>query len=81
MINSLKSIFSLSKLIWFYTSRITGRHYKTYYQKTDQGFSYPFGQNTEGDTVEQRQSVVKAAIVADFAAPNLITFSPEKVRP
>ena len=63
------------------TSRITRRKYKTHYQKTDQGYTAPFGQSAEADTVFARQTQIKTAIKSKFESANLITFSPEKVRP
>ncbi len=62
------------------TSRITGRKYKTYYTGSDEGYSLPFGQNTEGDTVQERQTAITAAVKVQDPLINLITFTPEKVR-
>jgi hypothetical protein len=64
------------------TSRITGRKYKSYYQEADQGYSAPFGKKTGTDTQAGRQLIVQQAVKAiDAATINLITFTPEKVKP
>lgn len=62
------------------TSRITGRKYKTYYEPTDQGYTAPFGTNTAGDTVNQRQAAIRAAIQTATSTIDLLTFTPEKSR-
>ncbi|WP_319418858.1 hypothetical protein [Pleurocapsa sp. FMAR1] len=62
------------------TSRITGRKYKTYYQKGDLGYSAPFGQGVESDTFLSKSAQIRGAIQTAFADASLITFSPEKVR-
>lgn len=59
-------------------SRITGRSYKSYYARQDEGFLAPFGRNTATDSENDRQRVIRAAFGA--TPPNLITFTPEKYR-
>lgn len=60
------------------TSRITGREYKSYYARADEGYTMPFGTNATNDRVAERQQAITAAIKAQDATINLITFSPEK---
>ena len=62
------------------TSRITGRKYKSYYAAADQGYTMPFGQQAETDTVQARQTAVEAAIKKKDPTIDLISFSPEKLR-
>ena len=60
------------------TSRITGREYKSYYAREDEGYTYPFGQNNDAETLSDRQSEIRTAILAQDSTINLISFSPEK---
>lgn len=60
------------------TSRITGRKYKTYYRENAEGFSMPFGEGAENETLQQRQEILRGWLQANQDDPELISFSPEK---
>ena len=62
------------------TSRITGRKYKTYYAKADEGYSMPFGSTVATTTVSERQAAITAALRTPTSTIDLISFSPEKAR-
>ena len=62
------------------TSRITGRKYKSYYEESDQGYTAPFGEATDGASLQERQKEISAQIRQAFPTADLISFSPEKSR-
>ena len=61
-------------------SRITGRKYKSYYARTDQGYSAPFG--TKGTTLDYftRTTEVETAVKDIATVKDFVTFSPEKTK-
>lgn len=62
------------------TSRITGREYKSYYDRADQGYSAPFGDSADGDGLQARQVAIEQSLSSGDTTINLISFSPEKYR-
>lgn len=63
------------------TSRITGRAYKSYFARADQGYTMPFGDSDGGGNVQARQEAIATAIRGlENQSIGLITFSPEKLK-
>lgn len=62
------------------TSRITGRKYTTYFQRSDPGYTAPFGKAAGAERVSARQALIRAALQPAEGTLDLISFSPEKAR-